>query len=369
LTVPGIRCVDCGYKYPKTGVPFLCPNCGGIFDFDSLAPKKGLKNPTLPGIWGWGLSHDFDRELPTVSLGEGNTPLVWDSYSGKKIGMKCEFLNPTGSYKDRGTSVLISELVTRKFETAVEDSSGNAGASFAAYAARAGIHSMVFIPSSASGPKKMQIVKYGAEIIEIDGPREAAALAVREKARQGFVYASHAYLPFGLSGIATIAYELFLQLEQIPGTVIAPIGHGGLLLGIVRGFSALNQGKPSLAVPYYVGVQAEACSPVVKAFIEAKGEINFGHAERPTIAEGVRVKLPVRGKALLKELSDGKGTFVSIQEDQILSDTTELARRGFLVEPTSALVWSACKKLVKDLPEPIILILTGSGLKYRDITN
>jgi threonine synthase len=366
--MPGIRCVDCGFEYPKTGVPFVCPKCGGVFDFDSLAPKSELKDPNLLGIWGWDLSQDFGHELPNVSLGEGNTPLVGDSFAGKQIGMKCEFLNPTGSYKDRGTSVLVSELLARKVGTAVEDSSGNAGASFAAYAARAGIHAEVFIPSSASGPKKMQIVKYGAEIFEIAGPREAAAQAVREKASQGIAYASHAYLPFGLSGIATIAYELYSQMGSIPGTVIAPIGHGGLLLGIIRGFSALRQANPSLSVPYYVGVQAEACSPVVKAFNDGSKELTKGCSGEPTIAEGIRVKQPVQGKALLREMSGSKGTFLSIPEDQILPDSVELATRGFFVEPTSSLVWSACKKLVEDLPEPIILILTGSGLKYRDIT-
>jgi threonine synthase len=367
--VPGIRCVQCGFEYPKTGIPYVCPKCGGVFDFDSLAPKREVKDSSRLGIWGWALSEDFGHELPMVSLGEGNTPLVWDSYAGKQIGMKCEFLNPTGSYKDRGSSVLISELIARKVETAVEDSSGNAGASFAAYAARAGMGAEVFIPSSASGPKKMQIVKYGAKVIEISGSREAAAKAVREKALQGFVYASHAYLPFGLAGIATIAYELFLQLGKIPGTIIAPIGHGGLLLGIIRGFSALKLANPSLDVPYYVGVQAEACSPVVKAFIAESNEINNGCSDEPTIAEGVRVKQPVRGKVLLQEMSGSKGTFLSIPEEQILPDDIELAKRGFFVEPTSALVWSACKKLAKDLQGPIVLILTGSGLKYRDITS
>ncbi len=362
-----IRCVDCGLEYPKKGVPFVCLNCGGIFDFDSLAPKRDLKDSSLPGIWRWGLSQDFDQELPIVSLGEGNTPLIRDTFAGKQIAMKCEYLNPTGSFKDRGTSVLISELLVRKVEAAVEDSSGNAGASFAAYAARAGIHAKVFIPSSASGPKKMQIVKHGAEIIEIEGPREAAAIAVRDIARKGIAYASHAYLPFGISGIATIAYELFSQLGNIPGTVIAPIGHGGLLLGLIRGFSALKLGNMSLPLPFFVGVQAEACSPVVKASRAGKESIDNSYSGERTVAEGVRVKQPVRGKALLHELSSGKGTFISVREDQILADSAELAARGFYVEPTSSLVWSACKGLIKDLQEPIILILTGSGLKYRDI--
>ncbi len=125
-----------------------------------------------------------------------------------------------------------------EYKSAVEDSSGNAGASFAAYAARGGIKARVFIPESASGPKRRQIETYGAELIPVSGPRSAAAEAVEREAQAGEVYASHAYLPFGMAGIATIAYEIFEQLGRAPGTVIAPAGHASLVLGYSARFQS-----------------------------------------------------------------------------------------------------------------------------------
>ncbi len=118
--------------------------------------------------------------------------------------------------------------------------SGNAGASFAAYAAKAGIQARVFVPEYASGPKSQQIAAYGAELVRVPGPRSAAADAVLAEARAGKAYASHAYLPFGLAGYATIAFELYEAMGDAPGTIVAPVGHGGLLLGLVRGFRALQ---------------------------------------------------------------------------------------------------------------------------------
>ena len=291
--------------------------------------------------------------------------MIWAELDGLKIGLKCEHLNPTGSYKDRGSAVLVSHLVARGVKNAIEDSSGNAGASFAAYAARAGIHASIFVPSTASGPKKLQIQKTGAEIIEVPGPRSEAAKAVRERADHGMVYASHAYLPFGLRGIATIAYELYLQIGSVPGSIIAPVGHGGLLLGIIRGFQALKTAKIINQIPYFVGVQASGCSPVVQAF-EKGSVITEDFVEQPTIAEGVKVHSPVRAPAILQTLSQGGGIMVSIEEQQLQMDFSDLAKRGFYVEPTSALVWSAFRKVGAKLPQPIVAILTGSGLKYMD---
>jgi threonine synthase len=364
--VPVIRCTKCGLEYPQKGIPFVCCRCNNVFDFSGPFSFTRTNDSSVPGIWKWGIQKNFDAKLPIVSLGEGDTPLAWISFQGKRIGMKCEYLNPTGSFKDRGSCVLTSYLLGQGVQNAVEDSSGNAGASFAAFAARAGIHVSVFIPTSASGPKKMQIQKTGAEVIQIPGSREAVVKAVREKVKLGMAYASHAYLPFGLCGIATMAYEILEQVGKMPGTVIAPVGHGSLLLGIIRGFSALVNSNPSLKSPFYIGVQSEAYSPIVKAFRNGKGEVENACSDTKTIAEGIQITTPVRGATLLYEISDKKGSFLSIGEELILRDDLELAKMGFLVEPTSALVWSACKEKMQELAEPIILILSGSGLKYKD---
>jgi threonine synthase len=300
-------------------------------------------------------------ELPDsatyYSLGEGGTPLLQDKIDDQPVYLKLEYANPTGSYKDRGSSVLVSHLAGRGVARAVEDSSGNAGASFAAYAAKAGIQAKIFAPESASGPKLSQIQYFGAELAKIPGPRSAAAAAVLKDVENGIPYASHAYMPFGLLGIATLAYEIWEELGQAPGSVVCPVGHGGALWGMMAGFHALRSSGLIDAEPFYLGVQAENCSPLVSV----PGVAETG---RPTIAEGVRVTNPSRGPSIIEHLTGGHGKIVAVPEDRILAAYRAMALQGWYVEPTSALAWCGVQMVNRDLPDLVVVILTGSGLKY-----
>ncbi len=363
--MPAIRCMDCGKPFPTTGVPYMCPDCGGVYDFDGPPDFHEVEiDRSQPGFWRYRQAFSLAKNAPAVTLGEGNTPLLWDRYGGQEIGLMLESLNPTGSYKDRGSAVLVSQLIGRGVTEAVEDSSGNAGASFAAYAARAGLHSRIFVPESASGPKRNQIERYGAELVLVPGPRSEAAKAVLHEVEHGAVYASHAWLPFGLAGIATIAYEIWEEMgRSAPACLVAPVGHGGLLLGIRRGFAALKAAGLIASEPYYVGVQSAACDPVVRAFQHGLGAMP-GAGEGATLAEGVRVRTPVRARALIQEIPRGKGEFISIGEVEIEQAYIDLGQRGVFVEPTSALAWAAVQRLPKLQPGPIVAILTGFGLKY-----
>ena len=377
ITIPGeetevvtrIRCVDCNTPYPLTGLPYRCPDCGGIYDFDGppfFSPER--LEDGLPGYWRYRHSFSLVEGAPLVSLGEGNTPLLWEKFEGQKVALKLESLQPTGSYKDRGSAVLISQLLGRGVHEAVEDSSGNAGASFAAYAAQAGLNCRVYVPEAASGPKRVQIEQYGAKLVRIPGPRSEAARAVLVEADAGVAYASHAYLPFGLPGIATIAYEIWEQLgRQAPGSLVAPVGHGGLLLGIVRGFSALQSSRLIDRQPFYLGVQAAACDPVVRAFQHGLGAMADA-GEEATVAEGVRVRMPVRARALIQEIQPDQGAFCAVPEDDILPAFHSLARRGYYVEPTSALAWAVLSTWITKLPKPVVVVLSGLGLKYMPST-
>ena len=360
-----IRCEDCGQPFPEEALAYCCDRCGGIFDFDR--PPDFDPNQVelqMPGYWRYRHTFDLVKGTPVVSLGEGNTPLVWDTYKGQRVGLKLESLNPTGSFKDRGSAVLVGLLLQRGVKEVVEDSSGNAGASLAAYAAQAGLLSRIYVPESASGPKRQQIEMYGADLVRVPGPRSEAAKAVLAQVKKGVAYASHAFLPFGLVGIATIAYELWEQMDgECPGSLIAPVGHGGLLLGIQRGFAALEKAGLISAPPYYVGVQTTACDPVVRAFQHGMDAMS-GASEGPTLAEGVRVRAPVRVKALLEAINPQNGAFLSINEEGVMAAFTALARRGHYVEPTSGLVWAALDTLMGKIPEPVVVVLSGFGLKY-----
>jgi threonine synthase len=356
-----IACENCGVPYPQKGAPYCCPRCHGPFDWQGVFKWQPASPEPLPGgIWRWQKSFGLPQLGEPVTLGEGNTPLIADMVDGRQVYYKMESLNPTGSFKDRASSVLTTFLRSRSVTDTVEDSSGNAGASFAAYAARAGIHARVFVPASASGPKRRQIETYGAALVPVSGPRSAAAEAVLREVAGGATYASHAWMPFGLAGIATIAYELFDQLGRVPGTVIVPAGHASLGLGILRGFKALQTAGKTDHLPLTVIVQSSACAPLWAAWNGLPPPVG----EKPTLAEGVKVLKPVRLAALINELDRGRDLVLAFDDDRIMSARSELARRAIDVEPTSALAWCGLTGSGKILPEPIVLVLTGSGLKY-----
>jgi threonine synthase len=253
-------------------------------------------------------------------------------------------------------------IKARGIVEALEDSSGNAGASFAAYAARAGIRARVFIPETASGPKRKQIEMYGAELVAVRGPRSNATQAALNAARSGMAYASHACLPFNIPGYATCAYEIVEQLGGAPGAVILPAGQGGFLLGLGRGFQALQRAGLTGRIPQLVGVQVRTCAPLFSLW-------NGGHMddirESDTLAEGVRIRRPLRAAAVVAITRESGGRFQSVEEAYILPGRDALARLGFYVEPTSALVWHILEETLPDFPDPVVAILTGSGYKFR----
>lgn len=366
--IANIFCTNCGTPYPD-GVPaYKCPKCGGIFDFKPFPEYDPAQvDPAQPGLWRYRHAFGLPAEFPAVSLGEGNTPLVPAATAFGDVCFKLEFLNPTGSHKDRGVSLMTSVLSGMDIEEAVEDSSGNAGASFAAYAARAGIRAQIFVPDYASGPKRKQIAAYGAEVLPIPGARSDVAAAVRQAADEGAVYASHAYLPHLLPGFATLAYEVTEQLGRAPAAVVAPVGQGSLLLGIGRGFRNLKAAGLIEEVPRLIGVQAMACAPIWAVY-------NMGAAgmqwvtEGETAAEGVRVRYPHWGDAVMQTVLESRGLILAVDEPAVLSGRDELARLGLYVEPTSAIVWDALRQMQEtgwtfDADRPTVAVLTGSGLK------
>ncbi len=359
-----IQCNSCGESINFSTMNYRCSKCGGIFDIAKF-PRISLENivSSEKGVMRYKAFLGFNSPQTAITLGEGGTPLVEDNLDGLQIFHKMESLNPTGSYKDRGSVVLINYLKERNILEVVEDSSGNAGASLAAYSARTGIKAKIFIPESASGPKRKQIEEYGAELITVPGQRSNAAKAVKQEAASGKVYASHAFMPMGMLGIATIAYELYEELGNEIQAVIIPVGHGGLMLGIVRGFEVLHESGYISQMPKFIGVQAKLCCPVANNF---SGQTNLRNYQE-SIAEGVNVSEPVRGKAVVEFVSNNNGMIMAIEEDRIVAAYKELALRGIYVEPTSALTWAALKDIHFKSKGPVVLVQTGAGLKYQGL--
>ncbi len=357
-----IVCENCQFPYPADAMPYCCPECGGIFSLRKIDLKTSDLKSLGSGSGNFRTGLMLPESAEVVTLGEGNTPLIWIPVRGRKIGYKLESLNPTGSFKDRGTSVLVSRAKALGIKHLVEDSSGNAGSSLAAYTARAGIRAKIYVPEDASGPKCKQIARFGAELFPVPGPRANAAAAVLEAARSGAVYASHAYLPLGIPGTANIAYELWRQIPGKPGAVLVPVGHGSLLLGLYHGYRALQNAGIIDEVPVLIGVQSAACDPLVQAY--ENGETRAVPVQPGlTLADGVRISEPIHDREILEAVRYTGGKLVRVDEDQLSRGKKELSALGIDLEPTSALVWNALQEQLDWLPGPVICIISGHGLK------
>jgi threonine synthase len=357
-----LECINCGRPYPAEGLPYRCPECGGIYDMKDAIVYSPTTPTAAEGIGHYRAGFPLAEDGTWYSLGEGATPLVPLDLEGLSVHFKCEHQNPTGSFKDRGAAVLVSAFAAAGVEEAIEDSSGNAGAAFAAYAGRAGIQARIFIPDYASGPKRRQIESYGAEVIRILGPRSMTTEATLAEADKGAVYASHAFLPHVIAGFATIAFEIYEQLGKVPSAVVLPVGQGTLLLGVHRGFKALLKAGHIEKLPKMIGVQARACAPLWSVFHGGAAGLTW-IAEGETVAEGIRILQPLRGDDVLQAVEESGGTFVVVEEDAIAQGRDALGRQGLYVEPTSAVVWPALFEILGSSREPVVAILTGSGLK------
>jgi threonine synthase len=245
----------------------------------------------------------------------------------------------------------------------VEDSSGNAGAALSAYAARAGLDATVYVPAHASLAKQAQIAVYGARIVAVPGSRSDTAAAVLEALDRGAVYASHAYSPFYAHGMKTVAFELWEQCGGCaPDSIVVPVGHGGLLLGLHIGFGELLAARLIRCWPRLIGVQAEACAPLARAW-ERGASAAEPVAEGETIAGGVRIAAPPWGRQVLAAVYQTDGAIIALSDQAALAARDKLARRGLYVEPTSALAAAALDALGPGLGEMPAVVLTGSGFK------
>lgn len=361
-------CPRSRFAVPAEESPLRCPITGepleyrGLPDFDANAI-----DPSQPGHWRYAamlpvMAPDHQR----VTLGEGWTPLIDDRWAGLPVHWKLDALMPSGSYKDRGVSVMLNWLLGQGVQTVMDDSSGNAGASLACYAARAGIDARIFVPATAPEPKKAQIAVYGAELVEVSGPRSAATQAAEAAQEGDAVYASHAWHPACLLGFTTCAWEIWEQLAgEVPDWFVAPCGYGGILLGAWRGFQHLYQSGVTRKLPRLVAVQAEPITPIYEAFHNGQSDVTSRRRTGHSIADGIAVERPVRGQSILSALRRSDGTALAVTEAEILAAHTALAERGLFVEPTSATVAAALSQLQPRIEpgQTVVAVLTGLGLK------
>ena len=288
-------CQNCKRFYPVDQTRWRC-DCGFPLDleFKSTFPiQKILKR--APTLWRYREAIPILQDEHILSMGEGFTPIEEIEFNGHRALLKIDYLFPTGSYKDRGATVLISKMRELGIQKVIEDSSGNAGSAIAAYCARTGIECEIYVPESTSPGKLVQIQAYGATLKKIEGSREKTAEVAMEAASKIY-YASHYWNPFFLHGTKTFAFEIWEQIGwKAPDALVLPVGHGTLLLGAYIGFKELKEAGMVKRIPKIVGVQSAACAPLFQAFKKGRRE-NFPIEKKETMAEGIAIANPVRGK-------------------------------------------------------------------------
>lgn len=373
-----LRCVICQTQYPLEPI-YECKNCGGIlavtYDYPSSIASELRNNGKVE------LKLNLLPIYPeyAISIGEGNTPLIKAGKLAQRINaanlfLKCEFCNPTGAFKDRPVSVGVSKANEFGYKKVVVASSGNGAAAVAALAAKAGFDALIFVPESTPPEKVRQTAFYGAKVIKIEGPYSNSftlAKDVSQTSREVYNITTTFINPYTVDGDKIIAYELFEQLNgKVPDCIFVPIGAGPLLVGIFKGYEEMKNLDIIDKVPKMVGVQAEGCSPIARAFIEGRNEVTAD--EHPqTIAGAICDGLSgyaQDGTFTLNIIKRSGGYALYCDDEKILEAQNWLAAdEGAFVEPASASViaainYSLSAKLIGP-EDTVVAILTGHGLK------
>ena len=375
--IEALRCPRCSWQ-TDSWKTFRCKNCGGVLEaiVDLAGIDLGnIRNRAERTIWRWFEFFPVEERASIVSLGEGYTPLIAPSRLAEALGLERLLLKndaalPTGSLKDRSNAVGISRGRELGFDTAAVISTGNAAASVAAYAAAAGMKSVVMVPVGTSVSKILQAAAYGAIVTVVEGSfdNEVARL-YREALREFGWYDCLSSNPYRNEGKKSYAYEMLDQLDgAVPDWVIHPTAGGAGICAMWKGWGELQALGCAKQAPRLVAAQSAAAAPIVRALARGLDEVEPVEA-KPTAAESIQVGNPAAlGRRALGALRASKGTAVALTEDEILEGQSLLARlAGIFAEPAGAISVAAAKKLVEagsiQKDEVVVCNITGHGLK------
>lgn len=337
-------CWRCGFQTEYRPGLYTCESCGEPLLVDSDFREYLRREGTL-----------IPQELRRVTLGEGKTPLI---KSRDSIYLKLDYLNPSGSFKDRGAATAISEALSRGCRLVIEDSSGNAGISYSAYAGRAGIRARIYVPYDAPSGKKNMLRALGAEVVEAPTRDEAARLAVSDP--EG-CYVGHRINPYFLEGMKDLALELVKELGDVD-YVACPLASGTLLIGLWKGYKELVEAGIAKRVPKLIAVQACGYESLAKYF---KPHVSICRS-RAQLPDGIRLMDAPRLQHVAEILKEVGGLYAVVDDDLALPYLRELWREGIVAEPTSAYGYAAAKELIKSrvISGKVVVVLTGNGIKH-----
>ncbi len=351
-----LRCPMCGRQYDG---PVQRCECGEPVEFERLTGEPYIGKSVWERFWGfWPVKPELG-----LSLGEGDTPLIRSKLGeelGIKLYLKNETVNPTWSFKDRGTFLAMSYALKAGYRVVGTVSTGNMAASVSAYASRFGLKVRILVSESASDEKLRAVSVYGGEVIRVHGDYGRLYFESLNLGEKLGIYFMNSDNPFRIEGYKGIAFEIAEEIS--PDYVLIPTSSGGLFRGIAKGFIELHESGLIDTVPTLIAVQAEGCSPICRAFREGKTKIERFQSPK-TIAKAIANPYPPSGNAVLMLMRDFGWKCMAVFDEEILEAQRKLADEGLFVQPASATGIAALEKL--DLPggTKVVSILTGSGLK------
>jgi len=374
------ECSICGKTFKRDEVKYLCPVCS--VDYKPGEPLKGVLLAKFEYDY---IGKKFSKENPDTNLFSaveekyfpeykcGDTPFLSSSNLNKFTGLdniwiKNDSLNPSGSFKDRASFLVVAEANRIKEDTIVTASTGNAASSLAAVCAAAGKKAIIFVPESAPKAKLLQMIIYGADVRKVNGTYDDAfRLSLEYTEKNKGLNRNTAYHPLTIEGKKSAGLEIFIQNGfKVPDAILIPVGDGVIISGIYKAFYDLKEAKLITKLPRLVCVQAES-SDAIHNFIQTG---KYRNAENPkTVADSISVSAPSNAYMAAKAVKESGGFSVTVSDDEIMIAQRELAMTtGVFAEPSCSSVLAALKKSKEkfDKMEQIVLLITGSGLKDID---
>ncbi len=359
-------CKKCGKTYDEGFSGWRCACKSSLWLENNIHFTRRDIRQDIHSLWRYAKAFPIDNDAVSVTLGEGMTPLAPAEFYGRRVLVKNDSLMPTGSFKDRGVAMVVNGLRRRGIARITEDSSGNAGASFAAYCACAGIECDLYIPAGTSSGKVTQARSFGAHVHEVEGTRDAVALAAQAELA-GSAYGGHNWHPLFVEGVKSVAYEIWEQNGfAAPDNIVCPVGNGSLVAGAYLGFKELLRSGEIGVLPKILGVQAENCNTTYRAF---KG-LPLDYDVKKTIAEGISLYRPSKVDEEVAMLRECGGDMFAVSEREIVDALRQAVGKGFFIEPTSATAFAGLKRMIEGGTikegETTVVIVSGSGLKVLD---
>jgi len=385
MPVSYFQCSQCGRKYEPEKVTYTCLTCGGNLDthFSFEANPAEVNQADIlesreASLW------RYAPLLPVPDVGFENTPLhrvgltpVYQPESLrkelgiKKLIIKDESCNPSASFKDRASAIVVSKAIEAGIDTIIAASTGNAGAAMACMAASVGKRAIILAPRSAPPAKIAQLLTFGAQVVLIDGSYDDAFdLSISASNEFGWYNRNTGYNPYTVEGKKTAGLEIWEQvLRHLPSdndfNVFIPVGDGNILSGVAKGFVDLLALGWIKKLPRLIGVQAEGSAAIYNAFVQKSDQVNAVKAT--TIADSISVDLPRDGLRALNRVRQSNGFFITVSDEQILAAIPKLGSAGIFVEPAAAAAYAGLVQSLEtsqvDPTTPALVLATGSGLK------